>query len=90
MEKLCDFFIKILEWWSKGSYYTYASLNIWLFFILEPLLILTFMALTIVGTKTKSEITKKRIRIFTYITFGICIIIPIVLIAIPMLNGVSF
>lgn len=86
MDRLCDFFIVILQEWAGHSYYNYAAINIILFIILEPILIMTFMATTLIGCKTKNEKLKKRLSWFTYISFILCVLLTLALIIIPVIK----
>ena len=66
MSKLCDLFIHILEYWCK-DYEGYAALNIFLFVLAEPSLIILFIMATIQCANTKNEKLKKRWKIAAYI-----------------------
>ena len=65
MGTLCDILIHILEYWCE-DYTDYAILNILLFVIIEPALIITFIIGTIQCGKTSNGKLKFRWRIAAY------------------------
>ena len=84
MEKLCDYLIDILEWWS-ADYYDYATLNILLFVVAQPLLILIFMFSTIYCSKTKNERWKKIWRITAWSMMAFWFVVIAVIMVCPMI-----
>ncbi len=83
MTKLCDILIHILEYWCS-NYEDYAILNIMLFVIIQPMLILTFMISTIHCSKTKKEHVKKIWRYFTWSMMVFWIAFTALMVVIPV------
>jgi len=62
MKEICDVCIWILEQWSKELGISYAAINIWLFIILQPLLIVFGCWSTIKCANTKNEKLKNKLK----------------------------
>jgi len=84
---LCNFFIRILNWWAHRSGFGYGEINVLLFLILQPLLILLFMITTVWGCRTASGRMKTALQIFTAVMFAICAAGTIVILIIPWNDG---
>ncbi len=85
MGTLCDILIHILEYWCD-DYTDYAILNILLFVVAEPALIITFIIGTIQCSKTTNEKLKKRWRITAYSLFIFFLLFITFLTIIPIIK----
>ncbi len=85
MDQLCYYCIDIMHWWADHTFLTYGEINILLFVIIQPLLILYGCWASIKCATTKNERTKRVIKItgISIIIFGILLTILVCLI--PML-----
>ena len=59
MDDICKYCIDILMWWTKNSSFSYGEINVWLFIIIQPLLISIFIATTVFNCYSKNEMIKK-------------------------------
>ncbi len=86
MDDICNYCIRILWWWAKNSPFSYGELNVWLFIIIQPMLIMAFMFTTILGCLTKSNRVKRVLIVITIATFILFVAMTILLFAIPRLK----
>lgn len=47
LNALCDLCIEMLEWWSRCTPFSYGEINVLLFIIIQPLLIVFYFATTL-------------------------------------------
>ncbi len=92
-DNICNQCITILENLSDAFGISYGTLNVLLFVIIQPLLIVIFMGTTIYCCVRKTDIkTKKQMFLGTMAVFGICIIFSCILfypIILSMLDAVG-
>ena len=84
MDNICKFCIEILEWWSLHTPITYSEINVWLFIIIQPLLITIFCITTIYSCNTENKIVKKVITYFTIVFYILLINMVIIMILYPI------
>ena len=85
MGSLCDILIHILEYWCD-DYEGYAVLNILLFVIAEPALIITFIIGTLQCSKTKNENVKIFWKSFAYIVLVTFVLFMTILTIVPIIK----
>lgn len=86
MKQLCDFCIDCMYWWANNSCLTYEEINILLFVIIQPLLIIIGFVFAIVSTNTNNQKIKKYIKRISIIILILCFILSILLILLPIIN----
>ena len=86
-DEICDFCIDVIAWWSNNSPLSYGELNVLLFIILQPLLIIAYCITTIVASVTKSKKLKKYLFVFGIIGIIILIVGTCILLGFPLLDG---
>jgi len=84
---ICNACIELLVWWSKNSSFTYSEINVWLFIILQPLLIILFAAATVFNCYSANNRFKTIIAKSSIATIILLVILTIILIVIPISNG---
>ena len=87
MKDLCNFCIEILELWEKETGISYEAINVWLFIIIQPILIIFGCVATIICANTKNEKVKRYLKWACYIILAIGIILTFLLFAIPILGN---
>lgn len=83
MDQLCNYCIEIMHWWADHSFLTYGQINIILFVILQPLLIIYGCWATYKCATTRSEKTKKTLKYISLAIIALGIIGTLVVCTIP-------
>lgn len=81
MDKLCEDCTKLLEFWADNSFLTYGEINVLLFIILQPLLILIYFIFTMILGYTDNKKLKTTIVCISIIIMIGCALGTYVLIA---------
>lgn len=84
---ICNICIDIMLYWEKVTPFTYGEINVWLFIILEPLLIMLFIGTTIFNYKSNNNRLKKFISTFAKITLVVLIVLTIFCVCFPFIDG---
>ncbi len=84
---LCDFCIKLLEWWAAHTPLTYAEINNIMFIVLQPAIIFFYFLMAIIGAKTSSKRVKRTVITLSVIVMIILVLSTIALFAIPFFAG---
>lgn len=74
-------------YWAKVTPFTYGEINVWLFIILEPLLIVLFIGTTVFNYKSNNDKLKRSITIFAKITLVVLIVLTVFLVCFPFIDG---
>ena len=82
---LCDMCIDIMVWWSRHLPLSYGEINILLFVILQPALILMFFVTTLLAA-SKNQKIKKATVVFSIFAIFVLILFAIALVAIPIID----
>lgn len=82
----CAACIDIMKWWANNTPLTYGEINILLFVIIQPLLILLFIATTIYNSYRQNR-TSRLFRILAIAVLIVSVVATITLLLIPMTNG---
>lgn len=83
---ICYFCIDVLRWWSRLTSISYGTINVWLFILLQPLMIIIFFATTVYQTIGKNERVKKIILRVSIVLFVIITLIGILSVVIPLFD----
>lgn len=83
MNETCNSCIWILEEWSKQLGISYEAINVWLFMIIQPLLIIFGCISTIKCANTKSWNVKNNLKCASYIILILGTIFTFVLVTLP-------
>ena len=77
MKELCDYCISVLEVCAKEMGISYAAINVWLFIIIQPLLIIIGCFSTIKCANTKNEKLKQNLKwlSISILIFGIALVL---------------
>ena len=77
MKELCDLCITILERCEVDTGISYAALNVWLFIIIQPLLIIFGCFSTIKCANTKNEKVKQNLKVTSILilVFGVLLVL---------------
>ena len=86
MDDICNYCIRTLVWWEKNSPFSYGELNVWIFIIIQPLLIVAFMFTTVLNAFTKSNRIKRVSVIVTIAMLILLIVFTLLLLLIPILK----
>ena len=89
MDDICKYCIDILVWWEKNSAFSYGEINVWLFIILQPLLISIFIATTVFNCYSKNEKIKKIIAKISIVAFVVLVVFTLLLVGIPVCSGIQ-
>ena len=81
---ICNLCIEIMEIWANELGISYGLLNVLLFIVLQPLLILIFWGTTIYCSISKNEKIKRIIRISSIVTMIIISIGVFISIILPL------
>lgn len=85
--EICDFCINVIEWWSKNTTFSYGEINVILFIVVQPTLILLFAITTIIASITKSKKLKKYLLVLGIVGIVGLIVGTCVLIGFPVLDA---
>ena len=83
MNETCNSCIWILEEWSRYLGISYEAINVWLFIIIQPLLIIYGCISTIKCANTKSWNVKNNLKCTSYIILILGTIFTFVLVTLP-------
>ena len=84
---ICNICIDIMLYWEKVTPFTYGEINVFLFIILEPLLIMLFIGTTVFNYKSNNDKLKKSISIFAMITLVVLIVLTVFFVCFPFIDG---
>lgn len=84
-DNICDICIKILEWWSNKTPLSYATINVLLFIILQPLLIIFYFVTTLIALKLKTKKAKVILAVISIILFVLMVVFTFLLVFLPSL-----
>ena len=77
------FFRDMMRWWGYNLPLSYGQVNVLLFLIIEPLLILSFFLLGMKALKTKDKLTKSVIEVGSILLIMFLVMAILALIGIP-------
>lgn len=77
-----------MDWWAHHSSLNYGEINVLLFIIIQPLLILLFMITTVWGCRTANGRVKAALQIFTALTLVVCVAGTVAILIVPWNDGV--
>lgn len=84
--EICDICIDIMQWWSNNTGLSYGLINVLLFVVFQPGLILFFFSTTLAGCITKNRRFKKILIIGSIIMLLLLIMFTVVLLLLPFLD----
>ena len=84
--ELCDLCIDIMAWWANNTPLSYGAINVLLFVILQPLLILLFFTTTIVAVRSRSDRVKSAIKVSSIVLMAILIVGVLILLGLPLFD----
>lgn len=82
--ELCDLCIKIMEWWSRNTPLSYGTINVLMFIIIQPLLILYFFVNNVLMICLKNNKFRKALFAISVIVFVLTIVTGAVLVFVPL------
>ena len=84
--ELCDFCIDIMEWWGNNTPLSYGAINVLLFVVVQPLLIILFFTTTLIAVWSKSLKVRKWIAVFSILLMLLLVIGVFLLFALPVVD----
>ena len=83
---LCNICIEIMQWWANNTGLGYGAINVILFIVIAPIMILTANILAITATNTNDQKLKKFIYYFSWASIVLFIIGTVILVGLPALD----
>lgn len=75
-----------MQWWANNTGLGYGAINVILFIVIAPIMILTANILAITATNTNDQKLKKFIFYFSWVSIVLFIIGTVILVGLPALD----
>lgn len=86
MHDICWKCIELLTWWSKNSPFSYEEINVILFIIIQPIMIIAFFGTTLYQRYSHNEKGKKYVMIGATSLFVVGALIGIASFLVPLIK----
>lgn len=84
--ELFDFCIDIMAWWGHNTPLSYGAINVLLFVVIQPLLILLFFTTTLIAVWAKNPKVRKWIAAFCILLMLLLIVGVLILFTLPIID----